>query len=219
MDGLNLRSAVAGIVLIVVVLLVGFKDSLFSEDVEFDVMNATIQTCEGWWHAKDGPITFIDGDHVGEIFDDDPLDEYPGRPGGYGHITRVETVEIIADSPGKEVIAEIGCNGGGTMYSVQTQVFAGNSKEPKQLGALLCCALEEAGVYYHPETGRFFEALVTSQRAYGVNPYNGSSDPNCCPSGKLLMWNEWSDGEWTMEKETLMQTNWEIYGNPWIKTG
>ncbi len=215
MDGLNLRSAVAGVVLIVVVLVVGFKDSLFSEDVEFDVMNATFLTCQDWF--ADSPITFIDGEHVGEIVDGDEWQ----RPSGYGSIKQVVTVDIIPESPGKEVIAEIYCTGGGSMYSMRTQVFAGNTKESKQLGQTLCCSFEEAGVYYHPEDGRFFNAVLTSNRVWGVNPHNPdrrSSDPHCCPSGKRMRWSEWFDWRWVTKRETLMETNWEIYGYPWVKS-
>ena len=215
MDGLNLKSAVAGIILLVVVLVVGFKDSLFSEEVEFDVMNATFLTCQDWF--ADSPITFIDGEHVGEI---DDGDEWK-RPSGYGSIKQVVTVDISPESPGKEVVAEIYCTGGGSMYSMRTQVFAGNTKESKQLGQTLCCSFEEAGVYYHPEDGRFFNAVLTSNRVWGVNPYNPerrSSDPHCCPSGKRMRWNEWYDGEWVAKRETLMETNWEIYGYPWVKS-
>jgi len=218
-DGLNLKSAVAGIILLVVVLVVGFKDSLFSEEVEFDVMNATFLTCQDWY--VESPVTFIDGEYVGEIVDNDPSDEYPGRPGSFGSITQVVTVNIIPESPGKEVVAEIYCTGGGSMYSMQTQVFAGNTKESKQLGQVLCCSLEEAGVYYHSDTGRFFNAVLTSNRIWDVNPYNPerrSSDPHCCPSGKQMRWNEWSDGEWVAKRETLMEKNWEIYGYPWVKS-
>jgi len=216
-DGLNLRSTVAGIFLLVVVLLVGFKDSLFSENVGFDVMNATFLTCQDWGSLAESPITFIDGEHVGEI---DDGDEWK-RPSGYGSIQQVVTVDIIPESPGKEVIAEIVCHGGGSWSSVRTQVFAGNTKESKQLGQILCCSLEEAGVYYHPENGRFFNAVLTSNRVWGVNPHNPerrSSDPHCCPSGKRMRWNEWSDGEWVAKRETLMETNWEIYGHPWVKS-
>lgn len=214
-NALNLKSATTSVILLLVVLLVGFKDSLFSEEVEFDVMNATFLTCQDWF--ADSPITFIDGEHVGEIVDGDEWQ----RPSGYGSIKQVVTVDIIPESPGKEVIAEIYCTGGGSMYSMRTQVFAGNTKESKQLGQTLCCSLEEAGVYYHPEDGRLFNTVLTSNRVWGVNPYNPdrrSSDPHCCPSGKRMRWSEWFDWRWVTKRETLMETNWEIYGYPWVKS-
>ena len=214
-NALSLKSATTSVILLLVVLLVGFKDSLFLEEVEFDVMNATFLTCQDWF--ADSPITFIDGEHVGEIVDGDEWQ----RPSGYGSIKQVVTVDIIPESPGKEVIVEIVCHGGGSMYSMRTQVFAGNTKESKQLGQTLCCSFEEAGIYYHPEDGRFFNAVLTSNRVWGVNPHNParrSSDPHCCPSGKRMRWSEWFDWRWVTKRETLMETNWEIYGYPWVKS-
>ena len=118
MNGLNLKSALAGAVLIAIVAIVSLQsdDSSVSKftldpEVEFDIYNATFETCEE------------------------------------ARIKGVSVYEVVEQSPGPEVLATIRCFWGESGFEERVQIFAGNVPEAKQLGRHLLGYLFEVTAY------------------------------------------------------------------------
>jgi hypothetical protein len=141
--------------------------------VAFDVANATFGVSTD---GCDVPMTFTNG-------------EWTAVLEGYGGawVTEFAVVELVEESPGPEVVADIGCWSGGTLVNLRVVVFAGNSSEAKQLGRTLKGSVEWVN-----------EADWSSDRPHIVIRYEPwlRPDPHCCPSQYELDLYRWQDGDW-----------------------
>ena len=179
---------VAGL-LVAVTLIAGCGSAKSDDDlsaqssVVFDVANATFEVSHQCYFAESGTgpwlMTFVDGTANDKRFED-----------GYGHIKVTEEAsvfELVAESPGPEVVADIGCWSGGTLVNLRVVVFAGNSSEAKQLGRTLKGSVEWVN-----------EADWSSDRPHIVIRYEPwlRPDPHCCPSQYELDLYRWQDGDW-----------------------
>ena len=117
----------------------------------------------------------------------------PARTAGVGHLLIADAVE---DSPGSEVIIQMGCytNPGFGQHAMASEVnvFAGNSRQVRQLGQLL------------PGSFETLRKIVVLDPPYGV-PGSVStsewekleSDAACCPSKSVVTEWRWNRGEWS----------------------
>ena len=141
--------------------------------VAFDVANATFGVSTD---GCDVPMTFTNG-------------EWTAVLEGYGGawVTEFAVVELVEESPGPEVVADIGCWSGGTLVNLRVAVFAGNSSEARQLGRTLKGSVEWVN-----------EADWSSDRPHIVIRYEPwlRPDPHCCPSQYELDLYRWQDGDW-----------------------
>jgi hypothetical protein len=139
----------------------------------FDVANSTFGVSTD---GCDVPMTFTNG-------------EWTAVLEGYGGawVTEFAVVELVEESPGPEVVADIGCWSGGTLVNLRVVVFAGNSSEAKQLGRTLKGSVEWVN-----------EADWSSDRPHIVIRYEPwlRPDPHCCPSQYELDLYRWQDGDW-----------------------
>jgi hypothetical protein len=174
------------------------------DPIEFDVENATFDVCISPWRDG-GPVSFTDGGWEDEIYDDDPLDDWAGRPGGFAWVTEVAIGELVEESPGPEVLAEIGCSGGGSHTDYEVQVFAGNTSEPRRLGRILYEFVED-----HADTELHFKygsenTITTRNRVWQ------GYDAHCCPSKYVLTNYKWMDGDWAETRsEAWIMESWMI---------
>ena len=143
--------------------------------VAFDVANATFDV-EVRGDGCYGPMTFTDGEWINEV---DSLN--------VAWVTEFAVVELVAESPGPEVVADLVCTPGGTLVNLRVVVFAGNSSEAKQLGRTLKGSVEWVN-----------EADWSSDRPHIVIRYEPwlRPDPHCCPSQYELDLYRWQDGDW-----------------------
>jgi hypothetical protein len=143
----------------------------------FDVANSTFGVSTD---GCDVPMTFTNG-------------EWTAVLEGYGGawVTEFAVVELVEESPGPEVVADIGCWSGGTLVNLRVVVFAGNSSEARQLGRTLKGSVEWVN-----------EADWSSDRPHIVIRYEPwlRPDPHCCPSQYELDWYQWQDGDWVETK-------------------
>ena len=182
-------------------LLVGDSDPT---EVELDVENATFDvscvfTLEG------DPVPFTNSGWGGEIYDDDPLDDWPGLPGESAWVTEVAIRELVEESPGPEVLAEIGCSGGGSHTAFEVQVFAGNTSEARRLGRILYEVVDNhADTEFHFKF-RSEDTITTRKRVWQ------GYDAHCCPSKYVLTDYKWIDGDWVeTDSEAWIMESWMI---------
>jgi hypothetical protein len=151
--------------------------------VAFDVANATFDV-EVRGDGCDVPMTFTDGKWINEV---DSLN--------VAWVTEFAVVELVEESPGPEVVADLVCTPGGTLVTHAVVVFAGNSSEARQLGRSLTGSVEWVN-----------EADWGSDRPHIVIRYAPwlLHDPHCCPSQYELDWYEWQDGDW-------VETDFEVW--------
>jgi len=173
-------------------------------EVEFDVRNATFDvSCE--YGPESGPVPFIDGGWGGEIYDDDPLDDYPGLPGNRVWVREVAIGELVEESPGPEVLAEISCSGGGSHTDYQVQVFAGNTGEARRLGRILYEVVED-----HAHTAWWIKYGSENTITTRTRVWQGY-DAHCCPSKYVLTDYKWIDGDWAeTDSEAWIMESWMI---------
>ncbi len=173
-------------------------------EVEFDVRNATFDvSCV--YGPESGPVPFIDGGWGGEIYDDDPLDDYPGLPGNRVWVREVAIGELVEESPGPEVLAEIGCSGGGSHTAYEVQVFAGNTGEARRLGRILYEVVDDHA--YTVSHFRFGSENTITTRKRVWQGY----DAQCCPSKYVLTDYKWIDGDWVeTDSEAWVMESWMI---------
>ena len=146
--------------------------------VVFDVANATFDVQvrgDGCY----GPMTFTDGEWINEV---DSLN--------VAWVTEFAVVELVAESPGPEVVADLVCTPGGTLVTHAVVVFAGYSSEARQLGRSLTGSVEWVTEFGSSVIVRYAPWLL--------------HDPHCCPSQYELDWYEWQDGDW-------VETDFEIW--------
>ena len=145
----------------------------------FDVENATFDV-EVRGDGCYGPMTFTDGEWIAPGSDDYFISEK-------AWVTEFAVVELVEESPGPEVVADLVCTPGGTMRTRAVVVFAGNSSEARQLGGTLKGSVEWVN-----------EVDWSSDRPHIVIRYEPwlRPDPHCCPSQYELVWHEWQDGDW-----------------------
>ena len=167
------------------------------DPIEFDVENATFDVCISPWRDG-GPVSFTDGGWEDEIYDDDL-----GRPGGFAWVTEVAIGELVEESPGPEVLAEIGCSGGGSHTDYEVQVFAGNTGEARRLGRILYEVVED-----HAHTAwwiKYGSDITTRKRVWQ------GYDAHCCPSKYVLTDYKWIDGDWVeTDSEAWIMESWMI---------
>ena len=154
----------------------------FSEAV-FDVENATFDV-EVRGDGCYDPMTFSDGEWIAPGSDDYFLSEK-------AWVTEFAVVELVEESPGPEVVADLVCTPGGTMRTRAVVVFAGNSSEATQLGRSLKGSVEWVA--------EEFGSSVVVRYAPWL-----SHDLHCCPSQYELIWYEWHDGDW-------VETDFEVW--------
>ena len=168
-------------------------------EVEFDVENATFDVCISPWRDG-GPVSFTDGGWEDEIYDDDL-----GRPGGFAWVTEVAIGELVEESPGPEVLAEISCSGGGSHTDYQVQVFAGNTSEPRRLGQILYGFVED-----HARTVFWIKYGYENSFTTRTRVWQGY-DAHCCPSKYVLTNYKWMDGDWAETgSEAWIMESWMI---------
>ena len=164
--------------------------------IEFDVANATFDVrCPGILGGGAYPrlTTFVDG-----VAD-------PPYVGGNGYIRVREeaVVELVEESPGPEVIASIGCWGGGTGTSIELQVFAGNNAEAKRLGQIIEGRILDSTSAAHWGLGSHFVA-----RRYEYQ----TGDTNNQQSKFTSLVYRWKDGGWaeTVHEAWVRETQPDI---------
>jgi len=162
----------------------------------FDVANSTFDVrCPGILGGGAYPrlTTFVDG-----VAD-------PPYVGGNGYIRVREeaVVELVEESPGPEVIARIGCSGGGTGTSTELQVFAGNNEEAKRLGQILEHRYLDSTSAAHWGLGSHFVA-----RRYEYQ----TGDTNNQQSKFTSLVYRWKDGGWaeTVHEAWVRETQPDI---------
>ena len=169
------------------------------DPIEFDVENATFDVCISPWRDG-GPVSFTDGGWEDEIYDDDL-----GRPGGFAWVTEVAIGELVEESPGPEVLAEIGCSGGGSHTDYEVQVFAGNTSEARRLGRILSEVVED-----HSDTELHFKYGSENTFTTRMRVWQGY-DAHCCPSKYVLTDYKWIDGDWAeTDSEAWIMESWMI---------
>ena len=169
------------------------------DPIEFDVENATFDVCISPWRDG-GPVSFTDGRWEDEIYDDDL-----GRPGGFASVTEVAIGELVEESPGPEVLAEISCSGGGSHTSYEVQVFAGNTSEPRRLGQILYGFVED-----HARTVFWIKYGYENSFTTRTRVWQGY-DAHCCPSKYVLTYYKWMDGDWAETgSEAWIMESWMI---------
>ena len=180
---------VAGLV-VAVTLIAGCGSAKSDDDppaqssVVFDVANSTFEVSRHCYFAASGGgpwlMTFVDGTANDKRFED-----------GYGHIKVTEEAsvfELVAESPGPEVIASIDCWSGGTGTHFEIQVFAGHTTEAIRLGRII-----ESGLY-HPFTfGLEGEGFHTKHWDWQ------GDDHKRTPSIYRIVQHTWVDGDWADE--------------------
>ncbi len=201
MNGLNLKSAVAGAVLIAIVAIVSlqsddsseFKFTLGSE-VEFDIYNATFETCVTP-SDQDAAITFsnktwVDPEWVPppKLDPDLSFDEYLSLTRNYNYdlkhqavISSASVEEVVEQSPGPEVLATIRCFWGESGFEERVQIFAGNVPEAKQLGRHLL--------------GYLFEVTAYGEIGVKHDKYTETRPP-CCFKEYTFSYYSWRDNDW-----------------------
>ena len=151
----------------------------------FDVANATFGVrCPGILGGGAYPrlTTFVDGAA------NDPF----GERGFIKVWEEAAIFELVAESPGPEVVADLVCTPGGTLVTHAVVVFAGYSSEARQLGRSLTGSVEWV-------TELFGSAVIVRYAPWLLH------DPHCCPSQYELIWYEWQDSDW-------VETDSEIWG-------
>jgi len=89
--------------------------------------------------------------------------------------------EVVAESPGPEVIITVYCASPGTAWSDYVYVFAGHTEETIVLGESIVGSLESIS----DESG-----VVVAARAWQV------ADPHCCPTQFKVSEHHWEDSQW-----------------------
>ncbi len=89
--------------------------------------------------------------------------------------------EVVAESPGPEVITTVWCGGPGTARADYVYVFAGHTAETIVLGEPIGGSLERIS----DESG-----VVVTQEAWQVG------DPHCCATQFEVSEHHWQDGQW-----------------------
>jgi hypothetical protein len=146
--------------------------------VAFDVANATFDV-EVRGDGCDVPMTFTDGEWINEV---DSLN--------VAWITEFAVVELVEESSGPEVVADLVCTPGGTLVTHAVVVFAGYSSEARQLGRSLTGSVEWVTEFGSSVIVRYAPWLL--------------HDPHCCPSQYELDRYEWQDGDW-------VETDFEVW--------
>jgi hypothetical protein len=150
--------------------------------IEFDVANATFDVrCPGITESRSTPrlVTFVDG-----ATNDGSWAEF-----GYIRVREEAVVELVEESPGPEVIASIGCWGGGSGTSTELQVFAGNNEEAKRLGQIIEGRLLDSTSAAYWGLGSHFVA-----RRYEYQ----TGDTNNRQSKFTFLFYRWKDGGWAV---------------------
>ena len=89
--------------------------------------------------------------------------------------------EVVAESPGPEVIITVYCASPGTYWIDSVYVFAGHTEETIVLGEPIHGSLESIS----DESG-----VVVAARAWQV------ADPHCCPTQFKVSEHHWEDNQW-----------------------
>ena len=120
-------------------------------------------------------------------------------------MTEVAIGELVEESPGPEVLAEIGCSGGGSHTSYEVQVFAGNTSEPRRLGQILYEFVED-----HAHTVFWIKYGSENTFTTRTRVWQGY-DAHCCPSKYVLTDYKWIDGDWVeTDSEAWIMESWMI---------
>ena len=140
------------------------------EAVAFNPMNATIPDL-----SFCGDVEFVNSRGWSG-----PLD-----PGAYStdsaFIDYFVVAEVVAESPGPEVIITVYCRSPGTYWIDSVYVFAGHTEETIVLGEPIHGSLESIS----DESG-----VVVAARAWQV------ADPHCCPTQFKVSEHHWEDNQW-----------------------
>jgi len=140
------------------------------EAVAFNPMNATIPDL-----AWCGDVEFVNSRDWSGPQDPDVMGvEVAG-------IAYFVVAEVVAESPGPEVITTVYCAGPGTASSDSVYVFAGHTVETIVLGESIGGSLESIS----DESG-----VVVAARAWQV------ADPHCCPTQFKVSEHRWKDSQW-----------------------
>ena len=140
------------------------------EAVAFSPMNATISDL-----AWCGDVEFVNSRDWSGPQDPDVMGvEVAG-------IAYFVVAEVVAESPGPEVITTFYCAGPGTASSDSVYVFAGHTVETIVLGESIGGSLESIS----DESG-----VVVAARAWQV------ADPHCCPTQFKVSEHHWEDSQW-----------------------
>ena len=140
------------------------------EAVAFNPMNATIPDL-----AWCGDVEFVNSRDWSGPQDPDVMGvEVAG-------IAYFVVAEVVAESPGPEVITTVYCAGPGTASSDSVYVFAGHTAETIVLGESIGGSLESIS----DESG-----VVVAARAWQV------ADPHCCPTQFKVSEHHWEDSQW-----------------------
>ena len=152
------------------------------EAVAFNPMNATIPDLAGTATTSDGAPREWCGDVE---FVNSRKWSAPRNPEDMGvvfaRIGYFVVAEVVAESPGPEVITTVWCAGPGTGRADYVYVFAGHTAETIVLGEPIGGSLERIS----DESG-----VVVTQEAWQVG------DPHCCATQFEVSEHHWQDGQW-----------------------
>ena len=183
-----------------------FRFSLGSE-VEFDIYNATFNTCVSH-PGEGGPITFSNKTWVYPewfpTWDHDlSIEENLSNPDRYNYDLMNQAVisyawvrELVAESPGPEVIANIRCRQE-SGSNEQVQIFAGNVPEARQLGRTLPGQVNRLGNY---------ENFWIRQHEYPENDDSMTYHEAYTDSSFYWLDNDWHESRperWILEKKEI----------------
>ena len=173
-DGLNLKSAVAGIILLVVVLVVGlFKDSE-SGFRDWNPMIDSIQDFDSLELVQFDPCS-------GGMCEGWQFDEWGDCVATNGFIV----AEITSESPGPEVIVSSLESGCGTLWVGRVSMYAGNTSEAVLIGDTI---LADFLVRVDDDKG-----VVTASRAPRMD------EPMARPTQFEVTKHHFQDGQWVLE--------------------
>ena len=179
MDGLNLKSTAAGVVLIVAVVLVAvFKDSEsgFSNgnpmDAHFQDFDSLALVEFDPFNSNFDGFQYVDGE-AGSV-----------ERGFCGWVGDFIVADIADESQGHEVLVEFTGSCWSGWWS-EIFMFAGNTSETVQLGDGIG---GEFLVRLDNDNG-----IVTATRSWA------DGDPMCCPTQFLVTKHFWTDGDWVEE--------------------
>ena len=152
------------------------------EAVAFNPMNATIPDLAGTATTSNGAPR----EWCGDVEFVNSRDwSAPRNPEDMGvvvaRIGYFVVAEVVAESPGPEVITTVWCGGPGTARADYVYVFAGHTAETIVLGESIGGSLERIS----DESG-----VVVTQEAWQVG------DPHCCATQFEVSEHHWQDGQW-----------------------
>ena len=146
----------------------------------FDPLNATfeVECVKNFEISGNSVITFKNGEWRGKVFPDTDI------VSGFAWIENVFSADLVKQNQGKEVIAEIHCNAGGSHSWFEVQIF--DSVNGTRLGNILTEFIDNV----HPFPG--LGHISTRTRNWK------DADPHCCPSKYVLTSWIWGDDNWEL---------------------